>query len=390
MDIAERVARLKPSATLSINARALELSARGKDILSLSVGEPDFPTPEHICAAAKEAIDAGFTRYTPVPGLPELRAAAAGYFRHFYSVHAAAENIIISNGGKHSLYLLFQTLLNPGDHVLLPSPCWVSYPPMVELAGAKPVMIPTLPENCFKISLLDLQHSLTPKTRMLILNSPSNPTGSCYTRAELDAVAAWGLANSVIIVSDEIYDRLAYSPEGPQSLSPWWEKHPENFVIVNGVAKTFAMTGWRIGYTLADAGLIAAMSRLQGQSTSNASSVSQKAALAALTQGYSHLGIMCRAFRERRDLALDIISSWPDVLCPQPEGAFYIFPDMHRHYRGALADSTSLCAALLDEAGVAVVPGAAFGDDHCLRISYAVAPAVLEQALARIARFLRL
>ncbi|MDR2076170.1 MAG: pyridoxal phosphate-dependent aminotransferase [Desulfovibrio sp.] len=390
MNIADRVARLKPSATLSVSARAQELKAQGKDILSLSVGEPDFPTPEHICAAAREAIDAGFTRYTPVPGLPELRAAAAGYFARFYSVRAAAENILISSGAKHSLYTLFQSLLNPGDHVLIPAPYWVSYPPMVELAGAKPVTIPTSPENAFKLSLQDLNKSLTPKTRLLVLNSPSNPTGVCYTQPELDAIAAWGVANNLLIVSDEIYDRLVYTPEGPASLAPWWEAHPENFVIVNGVAKTFSMTGWRIGYTLAEAGLIAAMGRLQGQSTSNASSVSQKAALAALAGEYSHLDLMCRSFRERRDLALAIIASWPDVLCPRPDGAFYLFPDLHRHYREAFPDSTALCAALLESAGVALVPGAAFGDDHCVRISYAVDAGTLEKALARIARFLGL
>ena len=388
MHIADRVAHLKPPATLSISAKAQELKARGKDILSLSVGEPDFPTPEHIREAAKEAIDAGFTRYTPVPGLPELRAAAADYFTHFYSVRAAAENILISSGAKHSLYTLFQSLLNPGDHVLIPAPYWVSYPPMVELAGAKPVIIHTSPENAFKLSPQDLHTSLTPKTRLLILNSPSNPTGVCYTRAELDAIAAWGVANNILIVSDEIYYRLVYTPEGPASLAPWWEAHPENFVLINGVAKTFSMTGWRIGYTLAEPGLIAAMGRLQGQSTSNASSVSQKAALAALTLGYSHLEAMRRAFRERRDQAMERIASWPEVFCPKPDGAFYLFPDLHCHYREAFPDSTALCAALLEEAGVALVPGAAFGDDRCVRISYAVDAGTLAEALARIARFL--
>jgi aspartate aminotransferase len=390
MNIADRVARLKPSATLSISAKAQELKARGRDVLSLSVGEPDFPTPEHIREAAKEAIDAGFTRYTPVAGLPELRAAAADYFARFYSIRASADNILISNGAKHSLYVLFQTLLNPGDHVLIPAPYWVSYPPMVELAGAKPVIIPTSPEDAFKISTQALNTSLTPKTRLLILNSPSNPTGVCYTRSELDAIASWGVANNIVIVSDEIYDRLVYTPEGPASLAPWWETHPENFVIVNGVAKTFSMTGWRIGYALAEPGLIAAMSRLQGQSTSNASSISQKAALAGLTQTYDHLESMCRALRKRRDLAMEILASWPDVLCPRPDGAFYLFPDLHLHYREAFPDSTALCAALLDAAGVALVPGAAFGDNHCVRISYAVDADTLAQALKRIARFLRI
>lgn len=388
MKIADRVSQLKPSATLTVSAKAQELKARGQDILSLSVGEPDFPTPEHIREAAKRAMDQGFTRYTPVPGLPELRTAAAGYFNHFYGITSGAENIIISNGGKHCLYNLFQCLLNPGDHVLIPAPYWVSYPPMVELAGAKPLIINTSPENGFKISPQELQKNLTPKARLLVLNSPSNPTGACYTAAELDAIAAWAVANNILVVSDEIYDRLVYSKEGPLSLCSWWAKHPEHFIIVNGVAKTFSMTGWRIGYTLAHPEYIAAMSKLQGQSTSNAASISQKAAVAALTGSFDMLEDMRKAFERRRDLAMDIIRSWPDVLCPKPDGAFYLFPDVHRHYNEAVPDSTALCGMLLEKAGVALVPGAAFGDDRCIRISYAVDDATLETALHRVAKAL--
>ena len=388
MKIADRVAQLKPSATLSVSAKAQELQAKGKDIFSLSVGEPDFPTPEYICKAAQKAIDDGFTRYTPVPGLSELRAAAAGYFNTHYGVHADSENIIISSGGKHSLYSLFQTMLNPGDHVLIPAPYWVSYPPMVELAGAKPLIINTSADGNYKITPQELQKNLTPKARLLILNSPSNPTGVCYTRAELDAIAAWAVANNILVVSDEIYDRLAYGPEGPLSLSSWWEKHPENFVIVNGVAKTFSMTGWRIGYTLAHKECIAAMSRFQGQSTSNAAAVSQKAAEAALKGDFRLVDEMRQAFERRRDLAMEIISSWPDVVCPKPDGAFYLFPDMHLHYTTSIPDSTSLCTHLLEKAGVALVPGIAFGDDRCIRISYAVAEDTLEKALRKVAKAL--
>ncbi len=388
MKLADRVAQLKPSATLAVSAKAQELKAQGKDILSLSVGEPDFPTPSHIRKAAKEAIDAGFTRYTPVPGIPELRAAAAGYFNRFYGINAEAEHIIISNGGKHCLYNLCQVLLNPGDHVLIPAPYWVSYPPMVELAGAKPVIIATLPENGFKISIDDLEKSLTPKTRLLILNSPSNPTGSCYTPAELDAIADWAVKSKVIVLSDEIYDRLVYDPVTPVSLAPWWMKYPENFVVVNGVAKTFAMTGWRVGYTLAHPEYVKAMSRLQGQSTSNVCSISQKAAIAALTGDFAPVEEMRQAFERRRNLALEIIGTWPDVICPKPDGAFYLFPDVHRHYNSTAPDSTTLCTTLLAEAGVALVPGAAFGDDRCIRISYAVSDEVLVKALHKAAKVL--
>lgn len=388
MKLADRVAQLKPSATLAVSAKAQELKAQGKDILSLSVGEPDFPTPEHICKAAKEAITSGFTRYTPVPGIPELRAAAAAYFNRSYGISAEADHIIISNGGKHCLYNLCQALLNPGDHVLIPAPYWVSYPPMVELAAAKPVLIATAPEKDFKVTPADLEKGLTPKTRLLLLNSPSNPTGACYTKEELDAIAQWAVERGVIVISDEIYDRLVYSGTPSLSLCSWWQKYPENFVIVNGVAKTFAMTGWRVGYALAHPDLIRAMSRLQGQSTSNVCSVSQKAAVAALNGEMGKVEEMRAAFERRRNLAMDIVSSWPDVVCPRPSGAFYIFPDVHRHYGPRFADSTSLCTLLLAEAGVALVPGAAFGDDRCIRISYAVSDDTLVSALHLVAKVL--
>ncbi len=387
MKLADRVAQLKPSATLSVTAKAQELKATGKNILSLSVGEPDFPTPAHICQAGHDAITSGFTRYTPVPGTPELRAAAAAYFKNSYGVAAEAENIIISNGGKHNLYNICQCLLNPGDHVIIPSPYWVSYPPMVELAGAKPVIIETSATTGFKISITDLEQSLTPKTRMLILNSPSNPTGACYSQAELNAIAEWAVSRGVIVVSDEIYDRLVY--DMPMlSMAPWWQKHPENFIIVNGVAKTFAMTGWRVGYMLAHPEYVKATSRLQGQSTSNVCSIAQKAAVAALTGGFDDVDVMNAAFKRRRDLALDIIKNWPDVICPKPDGAFYLFPDVHAHYSSKFPDSTSLCTTLLTEVGVAVVPGMAFGDDRCIRLSYAVSDNILAEALEKIATVL--
>lgn len=384
MKLAERVAQLKPSATLAISAKAQELKAQGKDILSLSVGEPDFPTPEHIRDAAKKAMDEGFTRYTPVPGMPALRKAAADYFNNFYDADARAENIIVTNGGKQGIYNLCQALLNPGDHVLIPAPYWVSYPPIVELAAAKPVIIPTLPEKGFKVTKADLEKSLTPKTRMLMLNSPSNPTGSCYTRDELDAIADWAVGKGIVVFADEIYDRLVYGDVEPVSLCNWWRKYPENFVIGNGVSKTFAMTGWRVGYMLGAPDITQAMSRLQGQSTSNVCSISQKAALAALTGGFDEVEVMRKAFERRRDLAMAIVDAWPDVICPKPGGAFYIFPDVHLHYNERFPDSTALCSCLLDEAGVALVPGVAFGDDRCIRLSYAVDDDTLVKALKKV------
>lgn len=388
MKLSERVLQLKPSATLSISAKAQELKSQGKDILSLSVGEPDFPTPEYICIAAKNAVDAGFTRYTPVPGLPGVRKAASDYFNKRYGAASGPENIIVGNGGKQCLYNLCQALLNPGDHVLIPAPYWVSYPPMVELAGGKPVVIAASAEKNFKVTVSDLEKSLTPKTRILMLNSPSNPTGVCYSKEELDAIAQWAVDKNVIVLSDEIYDRLIYGGKPSLSLCSWWNKHPDNFIIVNGVAKSYSMTGWRVGYALADMDLIKAMTRLQGQSTSNVCSVAQKAAQAALSQRTGAVEEMRKAFERRRDIAMEIVSAWPDVLCPKPEGAFYIFPDVHAHYNDKFPDSTTLCAYLLDEAGVALVPGVAFGDDRCIRISYAVSDDVLVKALKKVEKVL--
>ena len=388
MKLADRVTQLKPSATLAISAKAQEMRAQGKDILSLSVGEPDFPTPAHICEAAKKAIDEGFTRYTAVGGIPELRTAAAAYYNTHYGTQAEADHILISNGGKHSLYNALQCLLSPGDHVLIPAPYWVSYPPMVELAGAKAVIIPTTAEHHYKITITELEKSLTPKTRMLIINSPSNPTGACYTQAEVNAIAAWAVAHNLVVVADEIYDQLIYDGGTNPSFGPWWQKHPENFVIANGVAKTFAMTGWRVGYALAHPDLIKAMARLQGQSTSNVCSVAQKAALAALTGGLDAVNAMKVAFERRRNLAMSIISTWPKVICPRPGGAFYIFPDVHQYYTPEMPDSTSLCTALLDKAGLAIVPGGAFGDDNCVRLSYAVSDDNLERGLRVLEKFL--
>ena len=387
MKLADRVLQLKPSATLSVSAKAQELKASGKHILSLSVGEPDFPTPAHIARAGCEAIEKGVTRYTPVPGTPELRKAVAGYFTKHYGVAAEAEHIIVSNGGKQCLYNICQCLLNPGDHVIIPAPYWVSYPPMVELAGAKPVIIDTSASEGFKITPAALEQSVTPKTRMLILNSPSNPTGAYYDQTELDALAEWAVARGVIVVSDEIYDQLVYDKPS-LSLSPWWQKFPEHFIVVNGVAKTFAMTGWRVGYTLAHPEYIKAMSKLQGQSTSNVCSISQKATVTALTGDLDAVLEMRSAFKRRRDLALQIIGGWPDVVCPKPDGAFYLFPDVHAHYNARFPDSTALSTGLLTEAGVAVVPGAAFGDDRCIRLSYAVSDEVLEEALRKMEKVL--
>ncbi|MDR2892786.1 MAG: pyridoxal phosphate-dependent aminotransferase [Deltaproteobacteria bacterium] len=383
MQIANRVLQLKPSATLAVNTLAQELRATGREVISLSVGEPDFDTPRHIRDAAIAAVNAGFTKYTAVPGIPELRKAASDYF-NLAGAGSLPEHVLISNGGKQSLYNLFQCVLNPGDEVIIPAPYWVSYPPMVELAGGIAVIAHSGVEKGFKITPGDLERLRTPKTKACVINSPSNPTGAIYSQAELDAIAAWAVENKILIISDEIYDRLVYHPSTHASACPWWHKHPENFVIVNGVAKTFAMTGWRVGYLLAHPEIIKACNKLQGQSTSNICSIAQAAALAALTGSLDCLPPMRDTFMRRRDLVMEAIGRWPGVTCATPGGAFYVFPDVRELFTSSMPNSTALCKTLLDKAGVALVPGEAFGDDNCIRISYATDDATLQKALEKI------
>jgi aspartate aminotransferase len=385
--ISQRLSRLKPSATLAINAKALELKAQGREVTSLAVGEPDFATPLHIRDAAKKALDQGHTRYTPVPGVPALREAIAGYFKRFYNVDAAMENTIASMGGKQALYNLFMALLDPGDEVLIPAPYWVSYPPMVELAQGVPVAVPTQPENNFLASVDDLEKHSTDRTRMLILNTPSNPTGCHYPQARLLELAEWALSRGIFIVSDEVYDRLVYEPAAPSTLSKFWEKHQENVAVVNALSKSFCMTGFRMGYTLAHPDLVKALTKIQGQSTSNVNSIAQQAAIAAFNGSWDLVEQMNSAFQTRRDLALSIFKSW-GVNCPRPDGAFYVFPVLSQFYTHDAPGSTAMCTKILEKAGVALVPGEAFGDDRCIRFSYAVKEDVLETALGKVGKVL--
>ena len=384
MQLATRMSKIKPSATLAINAKALELKAKGIAVTSLAVGEPDFPTPPHICEAAQKAMDEGFTKYTAVPGIPELRKAAAGYFERVYGVSAPMESVIITNGGKQSLYNLCQALLNPGDEVLIPAPYWVSYPDLVLMAEGVPVPVRASIDKGFKLSVEDLDRHVTSKTRALILNSPSNPTGACYSRTEIDAIMHWAIARKLFVISDEIYDQLVYEPAKPASVVDWWVRYPEQVAVVNGLAKSFAMTGWRVGYTLAHPAIIKAMSQIQGQSTANVCSIAQKAGVAALTGPFDCIKTMREAFIRRRDLACAEIAAWPGAICPKPDGAFYLFVDISSRFTPELPDATAVCAMLLEKAQAALVPGDAFGGPGCVRMSYALDDESLMQALARI------
>ncbi len=388
MKLAKIFSEVKPSATLAINAKTLELKAQGIDVISLAVGEPDFTTPKHICEAAKAAIDAGFTRYTAVPGIMDLRKAVANYYNTEYGVAVEAAQVVISNGGKQPLYNIMQALLDPEDEVLVPAPYWVSYPDMVALAGAIPISVPTLVQDDFKVTAPLLEKYYNPKCRLLILNSPSNPTGVVYTQEELDSIMEWAMAKGLFVIADEIYDQLVFDGQKSASAAQWFMRYPEQVALCNGLSKSYAMTGWRVGYSITCQALTKAIVTLQGQSTSNVCSIAQKAALAALEGNTDFMDEMRTAFERRRDMGYEIIQSWQKAICPKPGGAFYFFVDVHQYFREGLADDVELCTALLEKANVAVVPGSAFGDAKCIRFSYALSDAVLKDALTRIGRVL--
>lgn len=384
MKYANRLGRVNVSATLALNAKTLELRSKGIDVTSLAVGEPDFDTPAHIAEAAKKAIDEGFTRYTAVEGIIEARQGACEYYRRLYGVKAEPSQFIFSNGGKQSLYNLFICLLDEEDEIIIPAPYWTSYPDMVNLVGAKPVIIPCSSERGFRISVEDLERARTIQTKVLLLNSPSNPTGVTYTKDELSAIMTWAMDNDIFVIADEVYDQLVYAPVKFSSVSEWWQKYPEKVAVVNSLSKSFAMTGWRIGFTLAHENLIKQMTKVQGQSTSNICSIAQKAAAVALSSPYDCVDEMRQAFMWRRDFAYDHIKSWNNVICPKPEGAFYLFPDLSAYFNSNIPNAQSLCTYILEDAKVALMPGEAFGDPSCVRFSYALSDEILASALDRV------
>lgn len=384
MQIADRMMKIRPSMTLAISSKAQEMRNAGLPVISLAVGEPDFHTPQFVKDAAKKAIEENFTKYTDVAGIKDLREAAGNYFRRNYETAVPGSNIIIGAGGKQCIYEFIQTTINPGDEVLIPSPYWVSYPDMVLLANANPVFIETDISNGFKITPESLEKAATPHTRLLILTTPCNPTGAVYSRDELASIANWCLNHKVFLLSDEIYDQLVYPPAKMASVIEWFKREPDCFAVVNGLSKSFAMTGWRIGFLAAHEEIINKMAQMQGHSLSNISSITQMAALAALNGPFEEVKEMASRFEKRRDLAMQIVGKWDKALCPRADGAFYLFVDVSAYYHGEVADSLKFCSWLLDKALVATVPGIAFGDDKCLRISFATSDENLSEGLGRI------
>ncbi len=381
--LAQRVTKVPPSMTLAISAKAKAMKADGLDVCSFSAGEPDFDTPEHIKEAAKKALDEGKTRYGPAAGEPKLRAAIAKKLQTDNHLNYQPENIIVTNGGKYSLFNLMLALIEAGDEVIIPVPYWVSYPEMVKLAGGTPVFVPTEASQGYKITPEQLRAVTTEKSKLFVLNSPSNPTGMVYSPAEIQDLADVIVEKDLLVVSDEIYEKILY--EGAEHLSIG-SLNPEIFartMLSNGFAKSYAMTGWRVGYAAAPVELIQAMTRIQGHSTSNVCTFAQYGAIAALEGSQDPLQIMLEAFAERRRLILDRIAAIPHLSCPQPEGAFYVYINIAE----TGMDSLEFCTLLLDKYHVAAIPGVAFGSEGGIRMSYATDLTSIQKGMERLEKF---
>ena len=384
-ELSQRAVALKPSLTLQISAKAKTLSLAGHDICSLSAGEPDFNTPDFIVEAARQALSDGITRYGPAAGDPDLRAAVADKLTRENGIETSPEQVLITNGGKQAIYNLFQVLLNPGDEVLLPAPYWLSYPEMASLAGATTVMIPSSAATGFKLDLEALEARISPRTRLLILNSPGNPTGRVMQRSELEAVAELVIRHpNLMVMSDEIYEYLLEDGLKHHSFAAVAEGIRHRCFSVNGFAKGWAMTGWRLGYLAGDATVIKAAAALQSQSTSNVCSFAQRGALAALEGSRQCVSKMAISYSKRRRLLSDGLSAIDGITLIPPEGAFYAFPQLPDGVTGSM----EFCRRALDEQGLAVVPGLAFGDDRCIRLSCAVSREKIADGLQRLQRVL--
>jgi aspartate aminotransferase len=391
---AARLDRISPSATIAITGKARALKASGRDIISLSAGEPDFDTPQNVKDAAIRAIQAGETKYTDVAGTPALRRAVAEKFRRDSGIEYTPEEIIVTTGGKQVIFNALLATIDPGDEAIIPSPCWVSYPDIVALAEGRPVIVATEQNSGFKLRPEALEAAITPRTKWFILNNPCNPTGAAYSAEELRAICDVLLRHpDVWIFTDDIYEKLAYDGFRPATIVQVEPRLRDRTITMNGCSKAYAMTGWRIGFGGAPVALIKAMDKLQGQSTSNTSSISQAAAIEALTGPQESISAMVEVYRERRDLVVSMLNAAPGITCHKPEGAFYVFPAIHgcigKISAGGVAikDDEAFVTALLEETGVAVVHGAAFLYPGHFRVSYAAATDVLREACERIQRF---
>ncbi len=378
--LSERLKKINPSSTLAITSKAKKLKSEGKDIITLAAGEPDFDTPDFIKAAAIDAIRGGFTKYTPTTGTPELKKAICEKFKNDNSLNYAPNQIVVSCGAKHSIFNALMVLLRHNDEVIIPLPYWVSYPEMVNLCEGRPVFIKTSHENNFKMTIKDIEAHITLKTKVIILNSPSNPTGSVYNSKELKEIADICVAKKIFVISDEIYEKIIFDNNKHVSIASFNPDIYNLAITVNGMSKSYSMTGWRIGYLGGPVDIIEAISKLQDHSTSNPASISQKAALAALNGGNEFIRGMSAEFQKRRDFCVEKLKKIKKIHIVKPDGAFYIFCDISKTH----LDSAAFADKLLQEASVAVIPGNAFGMDTCIRISFASSIRELEIGIDRI------
>ena len=391
--VSKMAAAVQPSATLAAAARAKQLQAEGVKVFDFSLGEPDFPTPEHICAAAVKAMKDGHTHYTPANGIPALRTAVARFYQKTYAMAYKPEQVLISNGAKHSIHNALAATVGPGDEVIIPTPYWVSYSDLVQMTGASSVLVPTTLESGFKMTPEQLRSAVTPKSKLLMLNSPSNPTGSVYTRRELEALADVVLQTGLSVLSDEIYEKLVFGSAKPTCFASLRPELAERVITISGASKTYAMTGWRMGWSLGPTNVVKAMGNVQSQMTGCPSSISQYAALAALEGDQECVERMRREFEARRDLVCARLAALPGVRNRIPEGAFYAFFDVSGHFGRTLGgrkvvDSAGFCVAALETAHVNLVPGSAFGAEGFARMSYAAAREQLTGGLDRLEQWL--
>lgn len=385
MQLAKRLRNIQPSLTLAIDAKAKAMKASGIDVCSFSAGEPDFDTPDHIKAAAKLALDQGKTRYTAASGIPELKQGIAAKLLRENHLTYKPEQIIVTNGGKHSLYNLMMAILDEGDEVIIPVPFWVSYPEMAKLAEATPIFVVTSEENGYKITPEQLESAITPKTKLFVLNSPSNPTGMVYSPEEINALAdVLERHPQVYIVSDEIYEKILYDGATHLSIATVSQSMYDRTIISNGFAKGYSMTGWRIGYLAGSQEIIKATTTIQGHSTSNVCTFAQYGAVTALNSSQECVETMRKAFEERRDVMYDLLTSISGITCPKPDGAFYLFPSIKEFGLPSL----EFCDKLLEGFQVAVIPGIAFGIDHAIRLSYATNLETIREGCDRIRQFI--
>ena len=381
--ISRRAASLAPSLTLAIDAKAKQMKAEGLDVVGFGAGEPDFDTPQHIKDAAIKALNDGFTKYTPSSGIPELRQAVADKFKRENGLIYKPGQVIISSGGKHSCFNVILATCEEGDEVIIPSPYWLSYPEMVKLAGATPIILTTTDQTEFKVTPDQLRNAITSRTRLFVLNSPSNPTGSVYTPEEIKTLGDICVEKGVLIMSDEIYEHLLYDGVKHKSVASFSQAHQDHTIIVHGFAKAWSMTGWRLGFLAAPEPIAKAIDALQSHSTSNPTSFAQKGGVAALTGPQDHLPLWLAEYARRRTYAHAKLNSIPGISCVNSKGAFYLFPNISK----LGLKSADFCAKLLDQEKVAAVPGAAFGADDYLRISYATSLANVEKGLERLEYF---